>query len=280
MATSESSFDEVKPVEPLIGAAAPLEVAADTMLAASRTMLAAAASLSSALGPTGVRWRELTAEAIEAGFLRALRRDSLFGGTEEQAPVSSLLGLPVRRGGLAGTGYGRMGASITGKGGRSQLYGTIGGAVGYAVGGPVGALLGGMLGGLFGGDDDDARVDAERARQEEELRRQWLNTPEGFEIEAYLYNLARNYAFTTSLVPAGTAAWQTPFLWSNPSLSGAPSGRQIGPVLVTMSPGAVQIAGQGQEAGERAARAFAGALGRVLRLNSVVVPAAGLGGDL
>jgi hypothetical protein len=64
------------------------------------------------------------------------------------------------------------------------------------------------------------------------------------------------------------------------SLSGGFSRQQMGPVVVTMSPGAVQITGQGQEAGERAARAFAGALGRALRLNSVVVPAAGLGGDL
>jgi hypothetical protein len=217
----------------------------------------------------------LTAEAIEVGFLRALRRDALLGGTEEQGPVPSLLGLPARKG-IPGTSYGRMGASVTGKGGRAQLYGTIGGAVGYAVGGPVGALLGGMLGGLFGGDDDDARVDAERARRQEELRRQWLNTPEEFEIEAYLYNITRNYGAFRSLVPAGITAAQAGFPW----VGSAPSGRQMGPVLVTMSPGAVQIRGQGQEAGERAARAFAGALGRVLRLNSVVVPAAGLGGDL
>jgi hypothetical protein len=240
-------------------------------------MLAAAASLSSALGPMGARQRELTAEAIEVGVLRALRRDALLAAPELPAAASSLLGLPKGRG-IPGTGYGRMGASVTGTGARAQLYGTVGGAIGYAVGGPVGAILGGMLGGLFGGDDDD--TERARQQQQEELRRQWLNTPEGFEIQAYLYNLTRNYAITRSLVPARTAAAQTAFPWSGPWLSGTPSGRQIESVVVTMAPGAVQITGQGQEAGEHAARAFAGALGRVLRLNSVVVPAAGMGGDL
>jgi hypothetical protein len=186
----------------------------------------------------------------------------------------SLLGLPTS-GRISGTGYGRMGASVTGSGARSQLYGTIGGAIGYAVGGPVGAILGGMLGGLFGGGGgDDHR--AEQARQQEELRRQWLNTPEGFEVEAYLYNLTRNYAATRSLVPAAVFGGPSGF----PSSGRTISARSTSPVVVTLSPGAVQITGQGQEAGERAARAFAGALGRVLRLNSVVVPAAGLGGDL
>jgi hypothetical protein len=275
MATPDVPLEDMNPIEPLIGGSAPIDSAADTMLAASRTMLAAAASLSSALGPAGARWRELTAEAIETGVLRALRRDTLLGSGEVSGAASSLFGLPTR-GGIPGAGYGRMGASVTGSGARAQLYGTIGGAIGYAVGGPAGAILGGMLGGLFGGGDDDA----ERARQEEELRRQWLNTPEGFEIEAYLYNLTRNYAPTRPLVPAQTTAAQSAFPWSSPWLTGVPSGRQVGSVVVTLSPGAVQITGQGQEAGERAARAFAGALGRVLRLNSVVVPAAALGGDL
>lgn len=271
MSPSDLPLEEVKPIEPLIGGRTPIESAADTMIAASRTMLAAAASLSATVGPAGARARELTAEAIETGFLRALRRESLLGAAETPGAAPSLLGLPSTKG-IPGTGYGRMGAGITGKGARSQLYGTIGGAIGYAVGGPVGAILGGMLGGIFGGDDDDA---AERARQEE-LRRQWLNTPEGFEVEAYLYNLTRNYVVTRSLVPARTVAAVSGLS----SLRGGFSRRQMGAVVVTMSPGAVQIAGQGQESGERAARAFAGALGRALRLNSVVVPAAGLGGDL
>jgi hypothetical protein len=157
------------------------------------------------------------------------------------------------------------------------LYGTIGGAIGYAVGGPIGAIVGGMLGGLLGGDDDD---DEERARQQEELRRQWLNTPEGFEIQAYLYNLARGYQATGSLIPpihTMPGGGEPYFNWF---LKGPGSAPQLTPVMVQMSPGAVQITGQSEEAGERAARAFAGALGRVLRLNSVVVPAAGLGGDV
>ncbi len=270
MATSDLPLDDVNPIEPLIAGSTPIENAADTMLSASRTMLAAASSLSSALGPMGVRWRELTAEATEIGFLRALRRDTLLGGVEQPLSAGSLLGLP-RGTGIAGTGYGRMGARVTGEGARAQLYGTVGGAIGYAVGGPVGALVGGMLGGLFGGDDDGA----EQARQEE-LRRQWLNTPEGFEIEAYLYNITRNIAAGRSLIPAGVPVLDA----GSPRFGGASAGRQIGTVVVTMSPGAVQITGEGRDAGERAARSFAGALGRVLRLNSVVVPAAGLGGDL
>jgi hypothetical protein len=271
MATSDLPLDDMNPIEPLIAGSTPIENAADTMLCASRTMLAAASSLSSALGPMGVRWRELTAEATEIGFLRALRRDTLLGSVEQPLSAGSLLGLPRGRG-IPGTGYGRMGAGVTGEGARAQLYGTVGGAIGYAVGGPVGALVGGMLGGLFGGDDNDA---AEQARQEE-LRRQWLNSPEGFEIEAYLYNITRSIAASRSLVPAGVPVLDA----GSPRFGGAAAGRQIGTVVVTMSPGAVQITGEGREAGERAARSFAGALGRVLRLNSVVVPAAGLGGDL
>jgi len=277
MPPSDFPTDELKPIEPLIATSDPTQAAADTMLTASRTMLAAAAALSSALAPSGTRATELMAEAIELGFLRALRRESLLGGPESPEAGLSMLGLPTGKG-FPGTGYGRMGAAITGKGARAQLYGSIGGAIGYAVGGPVGAVIGGMLGGLLGGGDDN---EAERARQQEELRRQWLNTPEGFEIQAYLYNLTMRRMVTKSLVPL--AAFGVPGGFPSFSLPfpGSQS-RQAGwsQVVVSMSPGAVQITGQGEEAGERAARAFAGALGRVLRLNSVVVPAAGLGGDL
>jgi hypothetical protein len=153
---------------------------------------------------------------------------------------------------------------VTGQGARAQLYGTIGGALGYAVGGPVGAILGGMLGGLFGGDDDEE----EQASQQ----REWLNPPEYFEIQSYLYNLQQAYAATGVVRRGGTLA-----------SAGRAFGLEYGSarqVVVNMSPGAVQITGQSEESGERAARAFAGALGRVLRLNSVVVPAAGLGGDV
>lgn len=250
-------------IQPLVGETGVLGSAAETMLAASRNMMAAAAALSSGLGlgAGGVREREAIAEAIETGFLRALRRDTLLG-EESGVAGSSALGLPGGVG-IPGTGYGRTGATITGSGRRAQVYGAIGGAIGYAVGGPVGALLGGMLGGLFGGNDDE-----EAAAQAEELRRQWLNTPEGFEVEAYLYNLAKGYQTTGWLMSArmGSGAARP---WWNAGKAGA--------VVVQMAPGAVQITGQGAEAGEEAARAFAGRLGRALELNSVVVPAAGMG---
>lgn len=244
-------------IEPLVGGSHTLTSAAETMLAASRTMLAAASALS--VGATDLRGRELTAEAVEVGFLRALRRDSLLDERDSEG------GLLSRSSGgyLPGTGYGRTGATLTGRGARAQTYGAIGGAIGYAVGGPIGGIIGGMLGGLLGGDDD------EEARKEE-LQRQWLNDPEGFEIQAYLYHLARTQG-GTSLSP-----WRsrlTP-VFPFPSVL-----QQRGsPVIVQLAPGAVQITGQGQEAGEMAARAFAGALGRALELNRVVVPAAGWGG--
>jgi hypothetical protein len=264
MSASDFSLTEL-PIEPLIGRSSSLESAAETMLSASRTMLSAAVALSSGLGVSGARERELTAEAVEVGVVRALRRDSLLGGADS-AGDASLLRSPSSSG-ISGTGYGRLGASVTGQGARSQLYGTIGGALGYAVGGPVGAVLGGMLGGFFGRDDDD-----EEAQQQ--LERQWLNPPEYFEIESYLYNLQQAYAATTS------SGWRR----GSGSAAATPSGSSVygsvRQVIVSMSPGAVQITGQSEESGERAARAFAGALGRVLRLNSVVVPAAGLGGDI
>jgi len=249
----------VTPLEPLIGGSHSFASAAETMLAASHTMLAAASALS--VGPGGVREREMTAEAIEVGFVRALRRESLLGERDAASDGGSSWGLPG--GSMAGTGYGRMGASLTGHGARAQTYGSIGGAIGYAVGGPIGGLIGGMLGGLLGGNDDDER-------KQEELRRQWLNDPEGFEIEAYLYNLAR---------ASGGATRRAFFSPARPTLPSWPLMRRSGsPVVVQLAPGAVQITGQGEEAGELAARAFAGALGHALELNRVVVPAAGWGG--
>jgi len=270
MAGSDYAYEEVKPVEPLIGDATAVE-AAETMYSASRTMLAAASALAAGLGPAGARSRELTAEAIEAGFLRALRRETLLGEAQGGGGggAGSLLGLPGGAG-IAGTGYGRMGASVTGHGSRSQLYGSIGGAIGYAIGGPVGALLGGMLGGLLGGDGDDER--AAEMRQQEQLRRLWLNTPEGFEVQAYLYNLARNYRGYS--IFDQLRDMRLP-VFDSPSLR-----HSLNPIVVNLMPGSIQITGGGAEGGEQAARAFAGALGRVLRLNSVVVPAAAFGGEL
>jgi len=262
MATNGLSQDETKYVEPLIDGGV-FENAAEMMTAASQTMLSAATRMSTGLGQLDARDRELTAEAVETGLLRALRRDSLLGGMQMGGDVSSWLRLPSG----SGSGYSQMGASLTGEGGNSRLYGTIGGALGYAVGGPVGAVLGGMLGGLFGGDDDDEE-------QQQEAERQWLNTPEGFEIEGYLYNLAQAYAVTWDPGPRRGGSLTSVLPWMSMGLGGGRAGQ----VVVNMSPGAVQVLGQGEEGGERAARAFAGALGRVLQLNSVVVPAAGMGG--
>jgi len=250
-------------VQPLIGDAGAVGSASEMMLAASRNMMAAATAMSSGLGAGGAREREAMAEAIELGFVRALRRDSLLGGDGSALVGGSSVGLPGGVG-ISGTGYGRMGASITGSGRRSQVYGAIGGAIGYAVGGPVGALLGGMLGGLFGGDDGE-----EQERQAEELQRQWLNSPEGFEVEAYLYNLAKGYA-ASGWSPFARTAGAKPGSWLG-------MGKAIS-VVVQMGTGAVQITGQGAEAGEEAARAFAGRLGRALELNSVVAPGMGMGG--
>ncbi len=249
-------------VQPLVGDYGALGSAAEMMLAASRNMISAATAMSSGLGAGGTREREAVAEAIELGFVRALRRESLLGGDGSTVAGGSAVGLAGGVG-IPGTGYGRMGATITGSGRRSQVYGAIGGAIGYAVGGPVGALLGGMLGGLFGGDSDQAQ-----AQQAEELQRQWLNSPEGFEVEAYLYNLARGYAASGWGLSAGAAARPKPWLGLGKAMS----------VVVQMQPGAVQITGQGTEAGDEAARAFAGKLGRALELNSVVAPGVGMGG--
>jgi len=262
MARSDLLDGNTEPVRPLVGDSA-LGEAAEMMLAASRTMLAAASAMPG-IGASDTRAREMTAEAVETGMLRALRRDSLLGESDSGGAATSLLGLPTNKG-IPGAGYGRMGATLTGHGARSQLYGTIGGAIGFAVGGPVGAFVGGMLGGLFGDDDDGA----EQARQQEQLARQWLNSPGGFEEEAYLYNLALG-----TKVSAMLASLTAP---APPSGRAAALRAALSPVMVNFSPGAVQITGSGAEAGERAARAFAGELGRVLRLNSVVVPAAGFG---
>jgi len=268
MATSDSMNQNAAPIQPLIGSALTFSAAAEMMLAASRNMLAASGEASGG----EARRRDLLAEAVESGLLRALRRQSLLGEEAGQGFAGGL-GLPgvSSGGGIRGTGYGRLGASVTGEGARAQTYGSIGGAIGYAVGGPVGALIGGMLGGLFGGDDDEE----ERRRQEEELRRQWLNTPEGFEIQAYLYNLARVDSALGLLVGPRGGGWLGLPSWG----SQVPSWQSPSQVVVRMEQGAVQIQAPSAEVGEQAARAFAGELGRTLRLNSVVVPAAGFGGE-
>ena len=267
MATSDSMNQKATPIQPLIGSALTFSAAAEMMLTASRNMLAASGEASGG----EARRRDLLAEAVESGLLRALRRQSLLGEEAGQGFAGGLSLPGAYSGGIRGTGYGRLGASVTGEGARARTYGSIGGAIGYAVGGPVGALIGGMLGGLFGGDDDEE----ERRRQEEELRRQWLNTPEGFEIQAYLYNLARVDLTLASLLGARWGAAQTVPLWG----SQLPTWQSASQVVVRMEQGAVQVQAPSAEVGQQAARAFAGELGRTLRLNSVVVPAAGFGGE-
>ena len=140
---------------------------------------------------------------------------------------------------MRGAGYGRFGASITGSGQRSQTYGAIGGIIGYALGGPIGGVVGGMLGGLFGGRS--------RSSSRPPLERSWLNTPEGFEIEAYLYNLRRAGAFNS--------------IGSKPR--------------VRVDRVEININGQGAQAGMEAGRAFAAFLGKQVALNSAVAMAPG-----
>jgi hypothetical protein len=262
VSASDFSLIDSRTIEPLVGRLSSLDSAAETMLIASRTILAAATTLSSGLGAAGARERELTAEAVEVGMLRALRRDTVLGGLGDDGGTLDLRGSTNE--GIPGTGYGRLAASITGNGPRSQLYGTIGGAIGSMVAGPVGAVVGGLLGGWFGREDNQA------ARQEQD--RQWLNPPETFEIQSYLYNL--QHAYTAA------SGWRSGNAVGNAIPAGSVGFGSVQQVVVNMSPGSVQITGQSEEGGERAARAFAGQLGRVLRLNSVVVPAAGLGGDV
>jgi hypothetical protein len=255
-------MNDSTPMQPLIGGSV-LGDAAEAMLAASRALIAAAGT-GPGISANDTRSREMTADAVEAGVLRALRRDSLLGDSASGGGATmSLFGLPTSRG-IPGTSYGRMGATLTGQGAKSQVYGTIGGALGFAVGGPLGAFVGGMLGGLIGNDSGNSGAD--QAQQQEQLAKQWLNTPEGFEDEAYLYNLV--LGSRPSAFGGFTAA---------PSMRASSARVSTSPVVVSFSPGAVQITGSDAEAGERAARAFAGELGRVLRLNSVVVPAAGWG---
>lgn len=237
--------------------------AAEALARASREVAASAREPGQVSGPrawagASRRWaEELTADVVAEGVSRALRHqqeDWLSGPTQ-------------RRGysGVAGTGYGRMGATLTGRGERSQTYGAIGGAIGYAIAGPAGAFVLGALGGLLGGKRD---------RSEQQQARAWLNTPEEFEIQAYLYNLARTGAGQPSVLPG---PWR-----SGEELRGKRfgTGASAPVVQVQIAPGAIQITGQGEEAGQEAARAFAGQLGRALLLNSVLAPAAGWVGDL
>jgi hypothetical protein len=207
--------------------------AAELLVEASRNLLAA-----SEARPIASREIEYTASGVERGLLRAMRR-----APPEASPW------PTDRLPRGGS-YGRLGAALVGGGAQASAYGQIGGMLGYAVGGPVGGVIGGIIGGLLG------QSRASRGAAEEAESRSWLNPPGWFELQAYLYNLAR-------------AGYVRSFF-----------GGRTFPLLVKMEPGAIQITGQDVEAGEAAARAFAGQLGHALSLNSVLATAPGVGGEL
>jgi hypothetical protein len=164
--------------------------------------------------------------AVVQESARASRRTNWFGGG--RTPAERVVGdfsSGAYLGGLAGGG-----------GEHASRYGGLGGVLGYAVGGPVGGFVGSVLGGLFGHRQDRT---AQRRQQE---ARTWLNSPEEFEIQAYLYSLRR------PIVPRSAA-----------SAGG-------GTVKVVVQRGAVQISGQDAESGSRAGNALIGELGRAVEL--------------
>jgi hypothetical protein len=85
-------------------------------------------------------------------------------------------------GAVAAFGQARYIASLLGASPEQRELAGVGAGLGFMVGGPVGALVGGLLGGLFGGRSK---------RREEEMRRAFWNTPEGMEMQAYLYNITQ-----------------------------------------------------------------------------------------
>jgi len=82
--------------------------------------------------------------------------------------------------------YGRASylASLFGAGPYGREYAGVGAALGFLAGGPLGALAGGLLGALFGRKKDK--------RLRAVLSRAFMNTPEAFAIEAYLFNITEN----------------------------------------------------------------------------------------
>jgi hypothetical protein len=245
--------------------------AAQLMLRASANMMAAATGLTGgAIGGispalVAVKSKEVTAAAVELGIIKAARK-------QRESGLLSLTGsLPsYSQAGLPGASYGRAGASLTGEGEKAQSYGAIGGMLGYAIGGPIGGFVGGLLGGLFGGKSNK--------RAEEEARK-WLNPPEAFEIEAYLYNLTRAYWHTRPSFPfqrrgLPASGWFSSANWPLPQWRGSGGSSFAGQTMLREGAVQINIYGQDEAAGLRAGRAAAGELGRLLELNSLVVPAA------
>lgn len=183
----------------------------------------------------------------------AVGRD-VFGGGRERRELATEIGQVIGRQsggrwfGEGGTTFQRalgnystgsyLGGLVGGGSEQAGRYGGLGAILGYAVGGAAGGYIGSLLGGIFGGRRD--RQAEERAR----LERLWHNTPEGFEIEAYLYRLG-----------AATRPAQA--------------------VQITLQPGAVQIKGQDAEAGARAGEALIGQLGRAVELAQAASRAVG-----
>jgi hypothetical protein len=85
-------------------------------------------------------------------------------------------------GAVAAFGQGRYLAGLLGGSAEQREYAGIGAGLGFLVGGPVGALVGGLLGGLFGSKEKP---------REDPMQRAFWNSPEGMEIQAYLYNITQ-----------------------------------------------------------------------------------------
>jgi hypothetical protein len=139
----------------------------------SRTLRPAGAQPSALDGPqTGTHERPLVVE----GSRSQQRRDR---NILEQV-------FPGKGYGGAVAAYGQASylASLFGAGPYGREYAGIGSALGFLAAGPVGALAGGLLGALFGRRRDRSLQAA--------LSRAFLNTPEAFAIEAYLFNITEN----------------------------------------------------------------------------------------
>jgi hypothetical protein len=120
-------------------------------------------------------------------------------------------------GAIAAYGRGSYLASLFGAGPYGREYAGIGSALGFLAGGPIGALAGGLLGALFGRKKDK--------RLQAVLSRAFLNTPEAFAIEAYLFNITEN------LRRFGYPSLGLN-LWSRPTLASAAAPRPVSAVQV------------------------------------------------
>ena len=172
---------------------------------------------------------------------------------------------------------------VSGAAAGAALAGVLG------IAGPVGAVVGGLLGGLFGGGSSAPK---------EEPGREFQNTPEGFEIEAYLFNLV---AAEQAAARAQYLRRQSELGWlrrhqqegggwyggrgggwgmsdtGNGDLGeylgfgGSPAGNQQ-VFVMHLGPGAVVIQSDTVEGGQRA---FAGLVGAAVARSRVLAPGVG-----